>query len=80
MQQQASGGTKRSYSSTFNTEHMDQRLQQGARPSSRSNEPAYSTYGLDGGVDDDGVFDAEAAMLYRRADGTERRRLVPSLS
>lgn len=80
MAPQPSGATKRTYSASFDTEHMDQRLQQGARPSSSSNEPAYSPYGLDGGVDDDGTFDADAAMSYRRADGTERRRRVPILS
>lgn len=80
MQPQPSGATKRSYSATFDTEHLDQRLQQGARPSSSSNEPAYTAYSLDGGVDDDGAFDAESAMSYRRADGTERRRRVPILS
>ena len=79
MQQQASGATKRSYSATFDTEHMDQRLQHGARPSSSANEPAYA-YSLDGGVDEDAAFDAEAAMRYRRADGTERRRRIPVLS
>jgi len=80
MQQQPNGATKRSYSATFDTEHMDQRLQQGARPSSSANDPAYAAYSLDGGVDEDGSFDTEPAMSYRRADGTERRRRVPILS
>jgi hypothetical protein len=80
VQPQPSGATKRSYSASFNTEHMDQRLQHGARPSSSTSGQPYAGYGLDCGVDDDGAFDAEAAMLYRRADGTERRRLVPSLN
>ena len=81
MQPQPSGATKRTYSASFDTEHMDQRLQQGARPSSSSNDPAYPAYGLDTSVDDDDgpSFDAEAAMSYRRADGTERRRRIPTL-
>ena len=81
MQPQPSGATKRTYSASFDTEHMDQRLQQGARPSSSSNEPAFLAYGFDAGVDEDDSpgLDAEAAMSYRRADGTERRRRVPTL-
>jgi len=81
MQSQPSGATKRTYSASFDTEHMDQRLQQGARPSSSSNEPAFPTYGFDASVDDDDGpgLDTDAAMSYRRADGTERRRRIPTL-
>lgn len=81
MQPQPSGATKRTYSASFDTEHMDQRLQQGARPSSSSNEPAFPAYAFDAGVDDDDGpgLDADAAMSYRRADGTERRRRVPTV-
>jgi Velvet factor len=74
-QQQPTGAVKRTYSGSFDTEHLDQRLQQGARPSSSAADPKYP-YG--GDIEDTTTtFDEAANMSYRRADGTERRRRVP---
>ncbi|OAG01814.1 uncharacterized protein CC84DRAFT_222445 [Paraphaeosphaeria sporulosa] len=74
----ASIGQKRSYSSTFDTRHLDDRLQQGARPN-----PSAPPYRYDG-VMDNGSPDMEepmdrASMSYRRADGSHRSRRVPEL-
>jgi hypothetical protein len=70
---QASGATKRSYSSTFDTSHMDQPLRQGARPPQSPTEPKFAY-----GDEDEATTPLdEGAMSYRRADGTERRRRVP---
>jgi len=78
-QPQPSGPTKRSYSSTFDTQHIEQPLRQGARPD--LNHDTYALASYDGTGDDDSDFmdpaAAMAAMSYRRADGTERRRRVP---
>ncbi|KAJ4289834.1 velum formation- protein [Kalmusia sp. IMI 367209] len=75
-QPQHSIGQKRSYSSSFDTRHMTERLQQGARP-----DPGMYPH--------DGVYDPvspdmeepmdRAAMSYRRADGSHRSRRVPEL-
>ncbi|ORY10590.1 velvet factor-domain-containing protein [Clohesyomyces aquaticus] len=68
---QPAAGHKRPFSSTFDTKHMTDRMQQGARP----NPGAYydSTY------DDPDMEEPmdRAAMSYRRADGTHRQRHVP---
>ena len=69
-------GQKRSYSSTFDTTHMTERLQQGARPN-----PSNPAYGYDGGYDEPDMEEPmdRSAMSYRRADGTHRQRRVPEL-
>jgi hypothetical protein len=77
---QQSGATKRTYSASFDTQHMDQPLRHGARPLMTDAEPKFS-YGSDAGGDDDPSTPLdEAAMSYRRADGTERRRRIPVVS
>jgi hypothetical protein len=75
---QPTGATKRTYDASFDTSHMDQPLRHGARPPTSPMDNKYS-YAVDG-VDEDlhAPLD-EAAMSYRRADGTERRRRLPSL-
>lgn len=67
-------GQKRSFSSTFDTQHVNERLQQGARPN-----PA--AYGYDGGYDEPDMEEPmdRHQMSYRRADGTQARRQVPDL-
>jgi hypothetical protein len=69
-------GQKRSFSSTFDTKHMTDRLQQGARPN-----PGAANYGYDGGYDEPDMEEPmdRSAMSYRRADGTQRSRRVPEL-
>ncbi|KAF2711174.1 hypothetical protein K504DRAFT_375738 [Pleomassaria siparia CBS 279.74] len=74
--QSSSLGQKRSFSSTFDTTHVTERLQQGARPN-----PSNPNYGYDGGYDDADIEEPmdRSAMSYRRADGTHRQRRVPEL-
>jgi hypothetical protein len=69
-------GQKRSFSSTFDTKHVNDRLQQGARPN-----PSAPAYGYDGGYDEPDMEEPmdRSAMSYRRADGTHRQRRVPGL-
>lgn len=69
-------GQKRSFSSTFDTTHMTERLQQGARPN-----PGAPQYGYDGGYEEADMEEPmdRAAMSYRRADGTHRQRRVPEI-
>jgi hypothetical protein len=71
-----STGTKRSFSSTFDTRHMDARLTQGARP-----QPTGAGYNYDecNSPDMEEPMD-RAAMSYRRADGTQRQRHVPEVA
>jgi hypothetical protein len=73
---QSTIGQKRSFSSTFDTTHITERLQQGARPN-----PGAPGYGYDGGYEDADMEEPmdRAAMSYRRADGTHRQRRVPEL-
>ena len=68
-------GTKRSFSSTFDTRHMNERLTQGARPN-----PSGAGYNYDecNSPDMEEPMD-RAAMSYRRADGTQRQRHVPEV-
>lgn len=67
--------SKRSYGESFDTHHLDARLQHGARPA----EEAYhgSSVSYQDSIAEENDFDISAAMSYRRADGTERRRVVP---
>ncbi|KAF2250483.1 hypothetical protein BU26DRAFT_264100 [Trematosphaeria pertusa] len=76
VQPQSSLGQKRSFSSTFDTKHMTERLQQGARPN-----PSGPGYSYDGGYDEPDMEEPmdRSAMSYRRADGTHRQRRVPEL-
>ncbi|KAF1966410.1 hypothetical protein BU23DRAFT_486664 [Bimuria novae-zelandiae CBS 107.79] len=68
---------KRSYSSTFDTRHLDDRLQQGARPNPQAPLYAYADNSV-GSPDMEEPMDP-AAMSYRRADGSHRSRRVPEL-
>jgi hypothetical protein len=72
---QTSAGTKRSFSSTFDTRHVNERMTQGARPN-----PSGAGYNYDGcdSPDMEEPMD-RAAMSYRRADGTQRQRHVPEV-
>ncbi|KAF2415372.1 hypothetical protein EJ08DRAFT_176308 [Tothia fuscella] len=76
---QPTGATKRTYSASFDTQHMDQPLRHGARPPMTGTSPKFS-YGSDAGDEDPSTPLDEAAMSYRRADGTERRRRIPAVS
>jgi hypothetical protein len=67
-------GSKRGYSSSFDTQAIEQPLRQGARPPAVSIEPRYNYGSLDG-ADEDSLD--ETAMSYRRADGTQRKRRIP---
>ncbi|CAO2648266.1 Nn.00g075330.m01.CDS01 [Neocucurbitaria sp. VM-36] len=71
----ATAGQKRSFSSTFDTRHVNERLTQGARPN-----PSGAGYNYDGcdSPDMEEPMD-RAAMSYRRADGTQRQRHVPEV-
>lgn len=72
---QTSAGTKRSFSSTFDTRHMNERLTQGARPN-----PSGAGYNYDECASPDMEEPMDrAAMSYRRADGTQRQRHVPEV-
>ncbi|KAF1961343.1 hypothetical protein CC80DRAFT_235741 [Byssothecium circinans] len=72
-QPQTAPGQKRSFSSTFDTTHVNERLQQGARP----NPAASSSYGYDE-PDVEEPMNAKA-MSYRRADGSCRQRQIPEI-
>jgi hypothetical protein len=67
-------GQKRSFSSTFDTKHVNERLQQGARPN-----PSAPYNGYDGVYDEPDMEEPmdRSAMSYRRADGTHRQRRLP---
>ncbi len=71
----STAGQKRSFSSTFDTRHVTERLTQGARPN-----PSGQGYNYDGcdSPDMEEPMD-RAAMSYRRADGTQRQRHVPEI-
>ncbi|KAF2146116.1 uncharacterized protein K452DRAFT_305098 [Aplosporella prunicola CBS 121167] len=73
--QPLSASTKRSFSETFDTNHIQQPLRQGARPNIDNPIPEPALTVLDGSGDDE-ILD-ERAMSYRRADGTHRSRRVP---
>jgi len=69
-------GQKRSFSSTFDTTHMNERLQQGARPNPGG------PYPYENNMDDPDMEEPmdRSSMSYRRADGTQRLRRVPDLN
>jgi hypothetical protein len=77
-QPQASIGQKRSYSSTFDTRHLDDRLQQGARPNPQAPPYAYADNSV-GSPDMEEPMD-RSSMSYRRADGSHRSRRVPDMA
>ena len=70
----ATTGQKRSFSSTFDTRHVNERLTQGARPN-----PSGAGYNYDCDSPDMEEPMDRAAMSYRRADGTQRQRHVPEI-
>lgn len=67
-------GNKRPFSSSFDTQALEQPLRKGARPAAVSIEPRYNYGSLETGDED--TLD-ETAMSYRRADGTQRKRRIP---
>ncbi|PVI08486.1 hypothetical protein DM02DRAFT_510121 [Periconia macrospinosa] len=68
-------GQKRSFSTTFNTSHVTGRLQDGTRP-----DPSGPGYTYESTYDEPDIEDPNrSAMCYRRADGTQRLRPVPTL-
>ncbi|KAF1811014.1 hypothetical protein P152DRAFT_74009 [Eremomyces bilateralis CBS 781.70] len=75
----AQSATKRSYSESFDTQHLDGRLQHGARPHADDAYGMHTTAPMayPDTIAEEGEYDSGAAMSYRRADGTERRRVVP---
>ncbi|EON61785.1 hypothetical protein W97_01002 [Coniosporium apollinis CBS 100218] len=73
-QPSASGATKRTYSSTFDTQHIEQPMRQGARPDLTRTAEDFANGGFEEG-DDIETPDA-GSMSYRRADGTHRSRRV----
>jgi hypothetical protein len=76
VQPQSAIGVKRPYANAFDTTHLTDRLQQGARPN-----PGASGYGYDGNYEEPDMEEPmdRAQMSYRRADGTHRQRRVPEL-
>jgi hypothetical protein len=66
-------GQKRSFSSTFDSSHVNQRMTLGARPSPSGPGYNYDEPDMEEPMD-------RAAMSYRRADGTQRQRHVPEVS
>ncbi|KAF2836924.1 hypothetical protein M501DRAFT_938356 [Patellaria atrata CBS 101060] len=74
---QPTAGNKRAFGSTFDTRYMEQPLRQGARPSVSHQTETYDSGSISDGADEDALF-AERAMSYRRADGTQRSRRIPT--
>jgi hypothetical protein len=72
----ATSSNKRSFSSTFDTRHLNERMVGGNRP-----QPSGAGYAYDhpDSPDTEETDKAAMAMLYRRADGTQRRRHLTSL-
>lgn len=65
---------KRSFSSTFDSRHLNERMVAGSRP-----QPSGAGYSYDPGSPDMEEPMDRAAMSYRRADGTQRQRHVPEV-
>lgn len=76
----APAASKRAYGSVFNTQHIDQPLRLGARPSLASGavqDLMMASAGEDGS--DEEIIDMESLkMQYRRADGTQISRRWPT--
>jgi hypothetical protein len=72
VEPQPLAGSKRPYSQSFDTKPQEGPLRDGARPSS-SKQPPYN----DAIEASDDYQIEDMALLYRRADGTQRRRDIP---
>ncbi|EOA86036.1 uncharacterized protein SETTUDRAFT_177499 [Exserohilum turcica Et28A] len=70
----AASSNKRSFSSTFDSRHLNERMVAGSRP-----QPAGAGYSYDPDSPDMEEPMDRAAMSYRRADGTQRQRHVPEV-
>lgn len=70
-------GSKRAYDKSFDTQALEGPLRYGARPEAISIEPRFNNGYGSGSSDGDEGMDA-SAMSYRRADGSQRRRRIPS--
>jgi hypothetical protein len=71
----AGSSNKRSFSSTFDSRHLNERMVAGSRPQPTG---AGYTYDTADSPDMEEPMD-RAAMSYRRADGTQRQRHVPAV-
>ncbi|KAL1795779.1 hypothetical protein ACET3X_006003 [Alternaria dauci] len=71
----AGSSNKRSFSSTFDSRHLNERMVAGSRPQPSG---AGYTYDTADSPDMEEPMD-RAAMSYRRADGTQRQRHVPAV-
>jgi hypothetical protein len=74
----ATSSNKRSFSSTFDTRHLNERMVGGNRP--QPSGAGYSYDHPDSPEMEETPDKAAMAMMYRRADGTSRQRHVPGLS
>jgi len=71
----AGSSNKRSFSSTFDSRHLNERMVSGSRP-----QPSGAGYSYDPADSPDMEEPMDrAAMSYRRADGTQRQRHVPAV-
>jgi hypothetical protein len=71
----AGSSNKRSFSSTFDSRHLNERMVAGSRP-----QPSGAGYNYDTADSPDMEEPMDrAAMSYRRADGTQRQRHVPTV-
>jgi hypothetical protein len=71
----AGSSNKRSFSSTFDSRHLNERMVAGSRP-----QPSGAGYNYDPADSPDMEEPMDrAAMSYRRADGTQRQRHVPAV-
>lgn len=70
----ATSSNKRSFSSTFDSRHLNDRMVAGSRP-----QPSGAGYSYDPESPDMEEPMDRAAMMYRRADGTQRQRHVPEV-
>jgi hypothetical protein len=70
----APSNNKRSFSSTFDSRHLNERMVAGGRP-----QPSGAGYNYDPDSPDMEEPMDRAAMSYRRADGTQRQRHVPEV-
>ncbi|KAF2128911.1 hypothetical protein P153DRAFT_28118 [Dothidotthia symphoricarpi CBS 119687] len=68
----STASNKRSFASTFDTRHMNERLTQGARPNLSVSSSTHDEPDMEPPMD-------RAAMNYRRADGTRIQRRVPDI-
>jgi hypothetical protein len=71
----ATSSNKRSFSSTFDSRHLNERMVGGSRP-----QPSGAGYNYDHPDSPEIEEPNKAAMLYRRADGTSRQRVMAALN